>query len=187
MASPVFELVVTPAVVSGIVTFLLGQRNDGLKAQRDYRTKIADAARDDVRKATELSVSYFATSPDKRSIVQEAMIIVAERDVRNSVKRLIDGAADDPELQSPKKAVRKALIGLMALLTGGSFQQRNATKINEQDDAELIRRLASEAAVLRGALADLRDRELRLLTWGASIERKLKPVKDYLLEQRGPL
>jgi len=168
MAEGVFQFVITPVLISGLITFLYGQRSDGLKASRDFTTKAAESAREDIKKAAELAVEYFATDLSERSLIQEAKILVAERDVKSSLSRMIL-SGNKKDLAVTIKELKKQRVALLAVLTGGSFQQRVGGVLDTEREAAHIRAIAVEAANIRSTIATLRDQELALLTFGHSV------------------
>lgn len=184
MPSPGIDLVLTPAVVAGIVTFLLTQRNDGLRSRKDYHTKASDGARDAVRDATELAAEYFSNSVADRTATQEAMMIIADRDIAVAIPRLLTNATGD-NYASLVEAVDNGLIDFLALLTGGSFQQRDQAQVIIEEDADHIRRLAVSSAKLREGLIALRDEQLVRSVMGHALWRHSVPLRSWLSDQRG--
>jgi hypothetical protein len=179
----IFDFVITPAVVSGVIIFLFSQRGEGKKARRDYDTKIFDAAREDVKKAMEAGVDYFATPFKNRDALLEAKVIVLEIDVRRSIARIVRHSQQKHKTLTNDVSLR--LIGFLSILTGGSFQQKNSRMVSAEEDASNMRKLAAEGAHLRVALADLRDEQLEQAIIGWKLRVKTQRFFRYLKEQKG--
>lgn len=180
------DLVLTPAVVAGIVTFLLNQRNDGLRSRKDYHTKASDSVREAVREATELAAGYYSTKVSDRTETQEAMILVADRDIASAVPRVCSHAVSE-ELAPLVAAVKSDLINFLALLTGGSFQERQAVGGSDELDASHLRKLALASAKLRESISVLRDEQLSRSVLGYTLWRHSAPLRNWWVSQRGPV
>lgn len=152
---------------------------EGKRARRDHITKLFEITREDVRRGVEAAIDYFATEPAKRTALQEAKVILADREVRSAMPVIL---GPHPELENPDRAeAYRRYQDLIAELTGGNFQEREGFV-----DSEHIRTLTLAGAGLRSSLARMRDAELRMLAddliqrgW-CGLRKKLAQAKDYL-------
>lgn len=104
----------------------------------------------------EAAIDYFATPPSDRKGLQEAKVILGDRELRSSMPVIL---GPHPELVHESRIeAQKRFETLLIELTGGNFQESDGTV-----DREHIRRLAHAGAGLRSALAKMRDAELRIL------------------------
>jgi hypothetical protein len=164
--------IVTPAVVASAVSLYLGSRSEKQRAVRDFITKAFDAARDDVRRASEAAAEYFPLSAEERKPAQAAKIWMGERDVRHSVEALIAFT----DATSPRRAVlENRLDDFIDALTGGSFESTAATA-----DVEQVRRVATTSAALRAALSTARQQELSAAIDKDVLARFVKYMKEAL-------
>lgn len=101
-------------------------------------------------------MDYFATMPGDRTPLQEAKVILAERELRSAMPIILES---HPELADASRAIaRNRFEDLAAELTGGNFQANDG-----EIDRDHIRRLTYAGAGLRSALARMRDAELKIL------------------------
>ncbi|MET3470675.1 hypothetical protein ABIC78_001190 [Novosphingobium sp. 1529] len=146
----------TPALVSFIVSLWVNRRSEARRARRDNITKLFEVTREDIRRAVEAAIDYFATEPSNRKALQEAKVLLGERELRAAMPVILD-SHQELEHESRNEA-RRRFQDLLAELTGGNFQEAAG-----EIDREHIRRLAHAGAGLRSALAKMRDAELRIL------------------------
>jgi hypothetical protein len=125
------------------------------RARRDHITKLFEASRDDVRRAVEHAIEYFALPPGERSALQEARVIASDRELRAAVSLLINHAVA-AGCEETAATARSAFESLIAELTGGNFQ----VAVGEVNKDHLLR-LVHAGAYMRNALARLRDAELK--------------------------
>lgn len=149
-------LVFTPAFISLAVSLWVNRRSEARRARRDHITKLFEVTRDDVRRSVEAAIDYFATNPEKRTALQEARVVLAERELRSAMPVIL---GPHPELANEgRETAHKRFEDLLAELTGGNFQVAEG-----EIDREHIRRLTYAGAGLRSAMAKMRDAELRIL------------------------
>lgn len=146
----------TPALVSLAVSLWVNRRAEAHRARRDHITKLFEVTREDVRRSVESAIDYFATRPESRTPLQEAKVLLAEREIRSALSVIL---GPHPELQNDgSSAAQAGRTEFLAELTGGNFQV-----LEGEVDKEHIRRLTHAGAGLRSALARMRDAELRML------------------------
>lgn len=160
----IFSFLVTPALVSLLVSLWAGKFLEARRARRDYITKLFEVTREDVRRAVEAAVDYFAIDPSDRTFLQEAKVILADKEIRSAMPVIL---GPHPELHNANRvAALQAYQNLIAELTGGNFQEQLGTV-----DVEHIRRLTLAGASLRSALSRMRDTELMLLSQSTILRR----------------
>lgn len=176
-------LIITPALVSLIISLWANTALEERRARRDHITKLFESARDDVRRAIEAGVDYFATKPKERTPQQEARVLSADRELRAAISLLLikDRAA---ECKEPTDRAREAFQSLLIELTGGNFQAA-AGFVSRSD----ITRLVHAGAAMRTALSRLRDAELKerfkqdpVMKWvlgRMDYARKNNPFRNY--------
>lgn len=146
---------ITPAFVSLFVSLWAGRLMENLRARRDHITKLFEGAREDVRRAIEAAVDYFATPPCDRKGIQEAKVLSSDRELRASLPLLLEKVRS-LESRAASDSARAALETVLMELTGGNFQSSEG-----EFSREHLSRLAHAGAILRVSLARLRDAELR--------------------------
>lgn len=148
---------ITPAVVSLLISLWANRLLEARRAEREHLTKLFEVAREDVRRASEAAVDYFSTAPGQRSPLQEAKVLAAEREVREAISPLTRSASDEGEnrMRAPAAA---AFVTMLAELTGGNFQA-----VAGEIDRQHLNRLVFACASLRSALAKLREDQLASL------------------------
>lgn len=153
-----------PAFVSLVVSIWVNRLLEAKRARRDHITKLFEVTRDDIRRAVEASVDYFATLPAERTALQEAKVLLADRELRSAMPVLL---GPHPELANEaREHTSKRFEDLLAELTGGNFQVKDG-----EVDREHIRRLTVAGAGLRSGLARMRDSELKMLANSDFAER----------------
>lgn len=154
----------TPAIVSLIVSLWANRILEARRARRDHITKLFEVTREDIRRAMEAAIDYFATAPESRTALQEAKVVSAERELRSAMPVIL---GPHPELtNTDRDRAAKRFQDLLAELTGGNFQERAG-----EVDREHIRRLTFAGAGLRSDLARMRDAELKMLARAEVLER----------------
>lgn len=162
-----FSFFVTPALVSLVVSLWAGKLMEARRARRDHITKLFEVTREDIRRAVEAAVDYFATLPDKRTPLQESKVVLADRELRSAMPVIL---GPHPELENiGRTEANKRFQDIMAELTGGNFQAADGVV-----DREHIRRLTYAGAGLRSSLARMRDAELRMLASDDWLQNKGK-------------
>ena len=149
-----FQLFVTPALVSLAVSLWAGRVMDAQRARRDNLTKLFETSREDVRRAIDAGVEYFAAAPGDRTALQEAKVVGADRDLRHAIPMVL-GEIGTVECAAARSSANEAFYALIAELTGGNFQAAEG-----ETDREHIRRLVHAGARMRASLAKLRDAQL---------------------------
>lgn len=150
------------------------------RARRDHITKLFEVTREDIRRAAEIAIDYFGTEPANRTALQEAKVVLADREIRSAMPVLL---GPHPELENADRTEANLRFqDLIAELTGGNFQAGEGGV-----DPEHIRKLTYASAALRSSLARMRDAELRMLAGDDFIQvqwrnarTKWGKVKDYL-------
>lgn len=151
-----WTLLFTPALISLAVSLWVNRRAEARRARRDHITKLFEVTREDVRRCVEASIDYFATPPNDRTALQEAKVILGDRELRSAMPIILES---HPELADANRATAQARFqDFAAELTGGNFQASNG-----EVDRQHIRRLTHTGAGLRSALARMRDAELKML------------------------
>ncbi|MGN8001417.1 hypothetical protein [Sphingomonas sp. 22176] len=134
------------------------------RARRDHITKLFEVTREDIRRAIEAAVDYFATQPGARTAIQESKVVLADRELRSAMPVIL---GPHPELDNPIRAlVSQKYQDVLAELTGGNFQVAEG-----EIDLEHIRRLTLAGAGLRAGLARMRDAELKMLASSDFVQR----------------
>lgn len=153
-----------PALVSLVISLWVNRVLEARRARRDHITKLFEVTREDIRRAVEAAVDYFATPPANRNPLQEAKVVLAERELRSAMPILL---GPHPELTNDSRVdAGKRFEDLVAELTGGNFQEAQGSV-----DRQHIRRLTAAGAGLRSALAKMRDSELRILAGSDFVQR----------------
>lgn len=132
---------------------LVSNKNEKVRADRDFVTKTFDPARDDIENATDAALNYFPLTADNRTKLLEAHILASERGVRRSITSLLKL---HESLEQEHHAAQEAFDTLIAELTGGSFQSSDAAS-----DVAAVVRIADAGANLKAALLTLRSAALR--------------------------
>lgn len=149
-------LLFAPALVSLAVSLWVNRRSEAWRARRDHITKLFEVTREDIRRSVEVAIDYFSTLPTDRSPLQEAKVLLAERELRSAMPIILD--AHHELINSDRFTAKSRFEDLMAELTGGNFQEKSGS-IN----LDHIRRLSYAGAGLRASLARMRDAELKIL------------------------
>ena len=139
----------TPALVAGVVTLLVNNKNEKLRARRDFITKAYDPARDDIKRAVDAALAYYPLIAAERTKLLEAKVLAAERDVRHSLTALLSLNDKDSLLYCQTESFFDDFI---AALTSGSFQSANA-----EADLGTSLRIADAGAHLRASLLEFRS------------------------------
>lgn len=147
------DSIVTPAVVAGVISLLVTNRNEKIRARRDFITKAFDPARDNIKDAVAAALEYYPLAADKRTKSQEAMLLAAEREVRRSITSLL--LMHEEGESASFKAAQQAFDDFVAELTSGSFQSADA-----KTDVAAAVRVADAGANLRAGLLGLRSEVL---------------------------
>lgn len=134
----------------------VNRRSEARRARRDHITKLFEVTREDVRRCVEASIDYFATEPQERTALQEAKVILGDRELRSAMPIILDAHLELADINRTTAQAR--FQDFAAELTGGNFQASNG-----EVDREHIRRLTHAGAGLRSALARMRDAELKIL------------------------
>jgi hypothetical protein len=172
------SLFVTPALVSLGVSLWAGKLMEARRARRDHITKLFEVTREDIRRAVEAAVDYFATSPDKRTPLQESKVVLADRELRSAMPVLL---GPHPELENVGRTeANNRFQDILAELTGGNFQVADGTV-----DREHIRRLTYAGAGLRSSLAKMRDAELRMLASDDLLQNAWRKFLSWFDRQAG--
>jgi hypothetical protein len=145
-----------PALISLAVSLWANRRSEARRARRDHITKLFEVTREDIRRSVEVAMDYFATLPTDRTALQEAKVILADRELRSAMPVIL---GPHPELADKNRDdAEKRFVELLAELTGGNFQG-----VDGEVDRQHIIRLTYAAAGLRSALSRMRDAELKML------------------------
>jgi hypothetical protein len=173
------QQLLTPAIVSLLVTLWISRILEARRARRDHITKLFEVARDDVRRGVEAGVDYFAVEPSMRTAFQEAKVIGAESEIRSAVSLLIKKMRS-PGCEEANASAHSAFETLLATLTGGNFQSTTG----EISKSHLVQ-LVHAGAEMRTALARLRDTELRDRADRDPIGKRIAAAWAYLVDVPG--
>jgi len=145
--------IVTPAVVAGVISLLVTNRNEKVRAQRDFITKAFEPARDAIKSAVDAAIAYFPETGTARTPKLEVSVSASEREVRRSISGLL--TLHESEKTSKFEEVNELFAVFVSELTSGTFQQVNAAA-----DLPTTLRIADAGANLRAALIALRSEVL---------------------------
>lgn len=152
----------------------MNRRTEARRARRDNITKLFEVTREDVRRAVEAAIDYFATEPAERKPLQEAKVLLGDRELRAAMPVIL---GPHPELaDASREMAQHRFEDLLIELTGGNFQAKSGTI-----DREHMRRLTYAGAGLRSALAQMRDAELRILFEADPLLR----TRDHVISRLG--
>lgn len=168
------ELILTPAIVSLLVSTWVGRVMEARRARRDHITKLFEQSREDVRRAIEAAVDYFATRPSSRTPLQEAKVVASDRELRAGITMMLSRAKSD-ESASEWADASQSFENFVAELTSGNFQSQQG----EVDRAHLLK-VVHAGASLRSSLARLRDRQLADAADRDPILRAGRSTIDYM-------
>lgn len=152
--SSLLSSIVTPAIISSIVTLLINIRQSKRKDFRDAVSKRIDESRELVYEAVDAAAMYYCNDAKNRTTQSEAKLWMAEREIRLILSSLI--ANFDQELDATLNELRDDFDIFISELTGGNFQQKNA-----KADLPHIRRIAGLGAELRLSILKANDAELQ--------------------------
>lgn len=148
-----FSSIATPAVVAGFISLLVTNRNEKVRAQRDFLTKAFDPARDTIKSAVDAAIDYFPLEAANRTKLLEARILASEREARRSISALLSlHAGNQPASYG---LVQEAYDDFIDKLTSGNFQEVKAAS-----DVGTSLKIADAGAKLRAALLTLRSEAL---------------------------
>lgn len=147
------QLVITPAIVSSIVTLLVNIRLSKQKEIRDSISKKIDEARKLVSESVDAAANYFSLSSADRTAQLEAKLWMCERELRMTLSALT--SEHNVELNIELKKLQTDFDVFISELTGGNFQQKNAT-----GDLPHIRRIAGIGSDLRLSLLKASEIEI---------------------------
>ena len=169
--------ILTPAFIAGIVSLLVTNKNEKIRANRDFVTKAFDPARDDISAAVDAAVKYFPCAAADRTKIDEVQLLAAERGVRRSVTSILllhekSGAS--------YIAAELSFDTFISELTGGNFQSSGATP----DIAAAIR-IADAGANLKAALLALRSEVLQSAISDDPLTASIRFVKSIYHYFRG--
>jgi hypothetical protein len=170
--------IITPAIVASFITLFLNIRSEKSRAARDFVSRAFDAARDDVRRATEAAVEYYPLPASDRTAAIEARLWMGERDVRHSVNAVIEFSTAGSDGQ---KLLQSSFDNFIDALTGGSFQSSEA-----EPDLEQVRKVASAGGELRASISMARQIELRQAISSDILSRSSAVAFAYMTENLGP-
>lgn len=173
----VIPMLLAPAFVSLIVSLVANWNLEARRARRDHITKFFEITREDVKRALEVAIDYFATAPDARTPLQEARVVLMDRELRSALPVIV-GPHRELANQA-RRATGRHFQDLLAELTGGNFQVKDG-----EVDGEHIRRLTVAGAGLRSNLSRMRDAELKTLAglwlWRPFGEERLSLFDRYV-------
>lgn len=135
-----------PALVSVVVTFLLNLHLEKRRGRREVNNRAFDSAREDVRKLSEIAVSYWARDGREDDVEIETKMVLIQEDVLVAV-----GDAIELTPKSGQGDVEAAIDELLRLWTGGDFQVPG-----RKMDLRRARSIPGAAARLRSALSRAR-------------------------------
>lgn len=141
---------ITPAVVAGVISLLVTNRNEKIRARRDFITKAFDPARDTIKAAVDAALEYYPLKSTARTKLLEAKVLASEREVRRAISALLS-FHENLHLTN-FSTVQDAFDNFVAEITGGSFQRSDAGA-----DVATATKIADAGAHLRAALLSLRS------------------------------
>ena len=161
-----FNLVVTPALVSLGVSVWVGRLIEERRARRDHITKLFESAREEVRRSVDAAIDCFSTKPVERKPIQESKVIASDKELRSALPLLLTKARTSGCIEETEKT-RDAFENFIVELTGGNFQSKTG-----RIQRDHITRIVHTGASLRVGLARLRDAELKARTDADPIFRR---------------
>merc|ERR1711939_726989 len=98
-----FNLVVTPALVSLGVSVWVGRLIEERRARRDHITKLFESAREEVRRSVDAAIDCFSTKPVERKPIQEAKVIASDKELRSALPLLLTKARTSGCIEETEK------------------------------------------------------------------------------------
>lgn len=164
MLDKIFSVLLAPALISLLVSLWASRNSEAKRARRDHITKLFEVSRDDVRRGMESALDYFSTEPAKRTALQEAKVIFADKELKSAMPVLLSSHLELSN-DNREEAQEKFEI-LIEKLTGGNFQAKEG-----EVDRQHMLEMAYAGAGLRAALARMRDAELQMLVDADPVKR----------------
>lgn len=168
--------IVTPAIVSFIVSTLISLRGEKLKAHRDSVGSVFDAARLAVQESMDAGSTYFVAYGNIRTESLQTRLFTSEREVRCAVSEVIEWAPTmDPPVDVTQIVIKSDEF--IDLLLAADYGQDVAIA-----NSSHALKIAEAGTTLRHELA--RARKQQISTW-----LKRDPIQRlivFLSVQMGP-
>jgi hypothetical protein len=150
LSSWLADKIIAPAIVAIVFGASATYFLELYRGRREGATKLADALREDLKRAQDLASEYWSSDRNDKDIILEEKVIAIQSEITKGIS-LLNNSIREPVTND----ISHATAGLLDALTGGQFQT-----IDRKADPSRIRACAQLTSDLRYKIARARLRSL---------------------------